>query len=818
MSRIRVSLPLRGMTCASCVARIEKGLQQVEGVHWVQVNLATEQAQVEYDPQVVSLSTLGERIEALGYEMALEQRQYRIEGMTCAACVRRVERALLKVPGVVRAQVNLATERATLQGLPGQVDEATLLRQVEAAGYRALPLRQAVEEKDREQRARQEEIADLQHRLGLSAILALLVFLGSMVPGLPLWSQWPQGVRHWILLLLTVPVQFWGGARFHRQAWRALRHGSADMNVLISVGTFAAFLYSLIVTVSPSFFGHEEHHVYYDTSAMILAFILLGRWLEAKAKGRTSAALRALLALQPPKARRLRDGQEEEVAIEEVQVGDLLRVRPGERVPVDGVVLEGRSGVDESMMTGESLPVEKEPGSEVIGGTLNTTGTFLMRATRVGRDTFLAQLVRLVEEAQGSKAPVQRLADRVAAVFVPLVIGIASATLLLWLAVGSPFPLALSHFIAVLIIACPCALGLATPTAIMVATGRGAALGILIRRGEALETASRLTTLVLDKTGTVTEGRPRLTDLWDADEARESSSPPWLAWAAGVEKVSGHPLAQAVVEAAQARGLSVPEPKAFEALPGKGVWAQVEGQEVLIGHRGLLEERGIPLDGAEEQAQRWAEEGKTPLFVAVEGRLRGALAVADVPRPEAKEALERFHALGLRVVLLTGDREAVAQAVGRQLGVDAVRAEVLPQHKAEEVRRLQAQGERVGMVGDGINDAPALAQADVGFALGSGTDVAIEAGDIILVRNDLRAVASAIELSRQTLRTIRQNLFWAFFYNSLGIPLAAGALYPLLGIRLHPIVAAIAMAFSSVSVVTNSLLLARFRPSTAPAS
>ncbi|MFN3369358.1 MAG: heavy metal translocating P-type ATPase, partial [Thermus sp.] len=529
--------------------------------------------------------------------------------------------------------------------------------------------------------------------------------------------------------------------------------GGADMNVLISVGTFAAFLYSLIVTVAPSFFGHEEHHVYYDTSAMILAFILLGRWLEAKAKGRTSAALRALLALQPPKAHRLQDGREEEVAIEEVQVGDLLRVRPGERVPVDGVVVEGRSSVDESMVTGESLPVEKEPGNEVIGGTLNTTGTFLLRATRVGKDTFLAQLVRLVEEAQASKAPVQRLADRIAAVFVPLVIGIALAALLLWLAFGAPFPFALSRFIAVLIIACPCALGLATPTAIMVATGRGASLGILIRRGEALETASRLTTLILDKTGTITEGRPRLTDLWDAAEGRGPSAPPWLALAAGVERVSGHPLAQAVVEAARERGLNIPEPEALEALPGKGVWARVEGREV-----GLVRPEAVSLP-QEVQAQLMAlsGEGFSLSLLVREGVPLALLAFQDIPRLEAQEALTRLRQLGLKPILLTGDREAPALALAAALGLasEEVRAGLSPLEKLRLVEEMESRG-GVAMVGDGVNDAPALARATVGLAVAEGTEVASRSADVGLL--GLSALPRAFRLSRLTLSVIRQNV------------------------------------------------------------
>jgi Cu+-exporting ATPase len=628
----------------------------------------------------------------------------------------------------------------------------------------------------------------------------------------------PTFALHLALLVLTTPVMFWAGLRFFKGFWSAARHGTADMNTLVAVGTSAAYVYSAVATFAPDLLAAAgaHPHVYFDTSAMIITLILLGRYLEDRAKGRASQALRRLADLAPKKAFVVKDGREIEVAASDVVPGDLVVVRPGERIPVDGVVARGFSAIDESAITGESVPVDKKPGDEVIGATINRTGSFEFRATRTGREMVLAQIAKMVEEAQGSKAPIQRLADRVAGVFVPVVIGIALVTLVVWLAFG-PEPrllTALLNFVAVLIIACPCAMGLATPTAIMVGTGKAAELGILIRGGETLESAHRLTTVVLDKTGTLTLGRMSLQEVVPAAGVAESDV---LGAAASAERGSEHPVAQAIVDGARARGLAVPESGRFEATPGKGVAATVEGSTVLVGTIEFMRERSIAgtdaapggADDLPARADDLARSGMTPLLVAKDGRLIGIVAVADTLRGEAREAVSELKRMGLSVVVLTGDRREIGEAIGREVGADRVVSGVLPQNKATEIARLQGRGEIVAMVGDGINDAPALAQADAGIAIGTGTDVAIEASDITLMRPDLRGVVTAIRLSRRTIRTIRQNLFWAFFYNSVGIPIAAGALYPAFGILLNPVFAALAMAFSSVSVVANSLGLKR---------
>ncbi len=735
----------------------------------------------------------------------------RVGGMTCASCVARVEGALRGLPGVEEAGVNFASERATVVFDPTAVSEEDLARAVEEAGYRFLGLAGAVTGGGEAEEAEGRERRDLRLKLIFSlAVAGVSIVLSMSVMSFP--SGWHHPIFY-ILLIITAPVQFWAGARFYRGAWSALRHRTADMNTLVAVGTTAAFLYSLAVTFFPSFVegAGVEAAVYYDTSATIIALILLGRYLEARAKGRASEAIRRLAGMQARTARVIRDGEEADLPIEEVRVGDIVLVRPGEKVPVDGVVLEGSSTVDESMLTGEPVPVEKGPGDEVVGATVNGTGSFRFRATRVGSDTVLAQIIRMVEEAQGSKAPIQRLADRVAAVFVPAVISIALVTLVVWLLVGvePALNLALLNFVAVLVIACPCALGLATPTAIMVGTGRGAELGILIRGGEVLEGVGKVDTVVLDKTGTLTLGRPEVTGMFAVDGDEEGL----LAVAASLERASEHPLGAAVVRAAEERGLYLPEVSGFEALPGMGVRARIGSEDVLVGNERLMRERGFVLDGADSAAEAMAETGSTLLFLAREGGVAGVIAVADPLKPEAPEAIGRLRDLGVEVAMLTGDNRRAARAIAGQAGIERVLAEVLPGDKAAEVRRLQEEGRVVAMVGDGINDAPALAQADVGIALGSGTDVAMEAADITLVSGDLRKVATALRLSRRTLRTIRQNLFWAFFYNVIGIPVAAGVLYPVWGKNglLDPIYAAAAMAFSSVSVVTNSLRLRRFR-------
>lgn len=811
----KAELPIGGMSCASCVARVEKGLSKLEGVAEARVNLASEKATVHYDPARVGLEELIRTVEGLGYEPRLEKVSLSIQGMSCAACVRRVQEALSRVEGVLQAEVNFATERASVSFLPGQTSVSELVKAVEQAGYRVIesPRGDLLEQ---ERQSREKAVGALRRKFiaGLGLLVPMLVLcyweplgLGKMVP-------LPRHTNFFLQLLLQTPIQFWAGWQFYRGAWAAARHRTTDMNTLIAVGTSAAYLYSLLATFLPSLFSAQGlmAEVYFDTAGAIIVIILLGRMLEARARGRTSEAIEKLMGLQPRTARVVRDQVELELPVEEVRPGDLVLVRPGERIPVDGVVLEGSSAVDESMVTGESLPVDKGPGDEVIGATLNRTGSFTFKATRVGRDTVLAQIVRMVEEAQGSKPPIARLADTIAGRFVPAVMGAALLTFLAWWIWG-PEPrltYAILNFVAVMIIACPCALGLATPTSIMVGTGKGAELGILIRSGEALEKAHKLDTIVLDKTGTLTRGEPSLTDL---EPASGWSPQPLLQMAASVERRSEHPLAQAVVRRAEDRGLDLKDPEMFQALPGHGIKARLEGKEILLGNEELQRANGVILDQALlNQAARLGEDGKTVIYLAVEGRLAGLLGMADTLKEESRQAVERLKQMGLEVVMMTGDNRRTAQAIAAQIGMDRVLAEVLPEQKAQEVRKLQAEGKVVGMVGDGINDAPALAQADVGIAIGTGTDVAMETADIILMRGDLRGVAAAIELSRATIRNIRQNFFWAFAYNTILIPVAAGVLFPFFGILLSPIFAAAAMGLSSVTVVSNALRLRRFRP------
>ncbi|TMJ00603.1 MAG: copper-translocating P-type ATPase [Bacillati bacterium ANGP1] len=734
--------------------------------------------------------------------------------MSCASCVDKVEHALRSVDGVLNASVNLASERATVE-MTATTPLATLRRAVRDAGYEPLEVEGDGAE-DYEREARRRELATLRGRLIAGALLSLPILWGSLGHmGVRVWA--PELLTNWyVQLILATPVQFWAGWQFYRGAWAMARRRTTDMNTLIAVGTSAAYGYSLVATLLPQVFssGGLEPQVFYETSAIIIVLILMGRFLEARAKGQTSEAIRKLVGLQARTARVLRDGRETDIRVEDVQADDPVIVRPGEKVPVDGVIIEGRSALDESMLTGESLPVDKGPGDQVVGATLNKTGAFTFRATKVGRDTVLAQIIQLVQEAQGSKAPIQRLADRVASYFVPAVMALAVVTFLTWLVFG-PNPsltYALVTFVAVLIIACPCALGLATPTAIMVGTGRGAEQGILIKSGEALETAHRVNTIILDKTGTLTRGHPSVTDViplngFDATDI--------LRLAASAERGSEHPLGEAIVRHAGEQGLDLAQPKRFDAVPGHGIEAVVGGQAVLVGNPRLLLDRGVSLDGSREIRLRLANGGKTAMHVAVGGKVAGIIAVADTEKPHSKDVVQALRRMGLDVVMLTGDNAVTAKAIASQVGIDHFLAEVLPQHKADEVAKLQAIGRRVAMVGDGINDAPALAEADLGIAIGAGTDVAIESADIVLIGEDLRGILTAIALSKQTMRTIKQNLFWAFFYNVVLIPVAAGVLYPFFGILLNPMVAALAMAFSSVSVVANSLRLRFFRPATA---
>ncbi len=734
-----------------------------------------------------------------------------VGNMTCASCVAKVEGALSGLPGVAKANVNFATEKATVVYDPETLKPEDLTHAVESAGYSAMLTDDEVAADMEVEQARERESRLVFRKFVFSAAVAVVIMVLSMGHmSLPLVKEIPERTLFFILFALATPVQFWAGWQFYHGAISAARHRTTDMNTLIAVGTSAAYLYSVVVTFFPGFIPSTiEHAVYFDSSATIIALILLGRYLEARAKGRTSDAIRKLIGLQAKTARVMRDGVELDLPVEQVMVDDLIRVRPGEKIAVDGLVTEGFSSIDESMLTGESIPVEKGPGAEVIGATINGTGTFIFRATKVGRDTMLSQIIKITEEAQGSKAPIQRLADRVASVFVPVVMALSVITFVVWILAGPApaFNFALLNFVAVLVIACPCALGLATPTAIMVGTGKGAEHGILIKGGESLEMTHRVNTVVFDKTGTLTVGKPALTDLVAAGVAEDEL----LAVAASVERGSEHPLARAIAEAAEERSVEVREHlDGFQALPGRGVRATLDGRAVLLGNSRLMEEEKVDVSGLVDEVERLSGEGKTSMYLARDGRAAGLIGVADVMKEHSREVVKDLQDMGVEVVMITGDHARTAEAIARQLGVDRVLSEVLPQDKAAEVKRLQSEGKLVAMVGDGINDAPALAQADVGIAIGTGTDIAIEASDITLISGDLRPVVNAMRLSRRTLRTIKQNLFWAFFYNVIGIPLAAGVLYPVGGILLSPMIAAGAMAFSSVSVVTNSLRLRRF--------
>jgi Cu+-exporting ATPase len=737
-----------------------------------------------------------------------------IVGMHCAACANRIEKALTATPGVADAGVNFATARATVHFDPTVASPEALREAVRDQGY-DLVIETASTGKSPDDAAADAQAAEyhaIRTRFVIAAALTAPVVVLAMAPHVipALHNALDFAARPWIELALTTPVLFWAGRDFFTGAWRAARHRAADMNTLIALGTLSAYGYSVVATVFPHWLHATGHAgVYYEVAASIVTLILLGNMLQARATGRTRGAIKALIGLRPKTARVDRDGRELDIPIDDVRVGDIVLVRPGEKVPVDGIVVDGASNVDESMLTGEPLPLAKGPDSPVIGGTLNATGSFRFRATKVGADTVLQQIVRLVQQAQGSKAPIQRLADRIAGVFVPVVLCLAVVTFVVWYDV-SPAETRLTQAIytsvAVLIIACPCALGLATPTAIMVGTGRGAQMGILVKGGAALELAHRVTTVVLDKTGTVTEGKPTVTDVHTLGTIVPENE--LLRLAASAERASEHPLAAAVVHAAEARGLTLSWPEQFGSVPGHGIEATIDGRRVLMGNAKLLRDRGVEVD--EPIGNELTAAGKTPIFVGVDGRAVGVIAIADRPKASAELAIERLKRLGLRVVMLTGDTARTAEAVGRAVGIDRVIASVLPAGKAEVVKQLHDKGEVVAMVGDGVNDAPALAEADVGVAMGTGTDVAIESSDITLVRGDLNGVPDAIELSRTTMRTVRQNLFFAFVYNVLGIPIAAGVIYPFTGWLLSPILASAAMALSSVSVVTNALRLRGF--------
>ncbi len=824
-----IRLPIAGMHCASCASRIEEALRAVPGVEEAVVNFASEEATVRPAPDGTGspdVRALVRSVRAAGYGVREEELELAVEGMDCASCVAKVEAGLGAVPGVTAAAVNLATEEARVRVLPGAVRPSDLVQAVQSAGYDARLVTGMARDDAAREADRAREQTDLKRRFWVAALLSAPLITFEMLPHLLMFlgaggHGWPD-LDPWVQLLLTTPILFYSGRGFFQGAWKGVRHRSADMNTLIAVGTGAAFGYSAAATALPGIFRAAgiAPAVYYEAAATIVTLILLGTWLERRAKGRTGDAIRALLDLQPKMARVRRDGTEVEIPLGDVEPGDVVIVRPGEKIAVDGIVIEGRTTVDESMLTGESMPVEKGLGDDVIGATLNRAGAVAFRATKVGADTALSRIVSLVREAQGSKAPIQRLADVVAAYFVPIVIAIAIATFVVWFVVGPEPSLtyAIVTSVAVLIIACPCALGLATPMAVMVGTGRGAEMGILIKDAESLQKARALDTVVLDKTGTITRGEPVVTDVLAARGELEDEV---LAVAAAAERGSEHPVGEAIVRAAAGRGLDVGSATKFEAVAGHGVAATVGGRQVVIGTPRLLRERGgmtarnaVPAPGEGEfraAVEEFAAQGKTTVLVARGGEVLGLIAVADTLRDGSAEAVQALSAQGLEVVMMTGDDRRTAEAIARQVGIERVLAEVLPEEKAGTVQTLQREGKVVAMVGDGINDAPALAQADIGIAIGTGTDVAIEASDITLMRADLRGVVRAIALSRTTMRTIRQNLFWAFFYNVLGIPLAAGVFYPWTGLLLAPWVGAAAMVLSDLFVMGNSLRLRTIR-------
>ena len=822
--RRHVDLAVGGLTCAHCALAVETALKAIDGVAAAHVNLANRLAAIEYDPDRTRVIDLARAVRSAGYAPGAATTRIPIKYMHCSSCVTRIELALQMTPGVLSARANLGTNAVDVEYVPSAVDFDAIRRAIESAGHKvaepkAADVKAAVEEDaDPEQAANEREYRTLMHKFWFAGAISIPVMALSypdLIPGLRDWMPMGSETRRivWALLgVLSLPVLLWSGSQFFVGMWDALKHRSANMHTLIAIGITAAFVYSVVAVAFPGIFPDPAlAEVFWDVTDVVVVLVVLGLALEIKAKGRTSEAIKKLIGLQAKTARVVRDGKEIDLAVEEVIVGDIVVVRPGEKIPVDGEVLEGESAVDESLITGESMPVEKHVGDEVIGSAINKTGSFRFRATKVGKDTALATIIRMVKDAQGSKAPIQRVVDMVSGYFVPTVMIFAILAFVVWYLFGPEprFVYATIVLVTTLIIACPCALGLATPTSLTVGIGKGAENGILIRSGDALQTSQKLDSIILDKTGTITRGEPALTDVVASQGQREEDV---LRLAASLERGSEHPLGEAIVKGAEQRSFPLANAENFAAIPGHGVSGRVDGRDVLLGNAKLMRDRGIAVDVLMKDWERLANEGKTPMYVAIGDQAAGLVAVADTVKPDSKGAIEALQRLGIEVVMLTGDNERTAKAIAREVGIGRVLAEVLPDDKAHEVQKLQLEGKTVGMVGDGINDAPALAQADVGFAIGTGTDVAIEASDITLIKGSLIGVVTAIEISRATMRNVRQNLVGAFGYNTLGIPVAMGVLYPFLGILLSPLIAAAAMAFSSVTVVSNANRLRFFQP------
>jgi Cu+-exporting ATPase len=817
-----IELSIGGMTCPHCPAAIEKALKSIGGVEAARVNLAGAQAAIDYDSTQAKVSDLLQAIRSVGYTAGTARIRIPIRSMHCSSCITRIELALRITPGVVSARASLGTNAVDIEYQPEQTNFDALRRAIESAGYKVAEPKLTIDPTEGvlspEDAAQREEYRTLMRKFWFAAAVAIPVMglsYPDLIPGLREWMPAGSETRRmvWALLgVLSVPVLVWSGSQFFIGMWDALKHRSANMHTLIAIGISAAFLYSIVAVAWPGLFPKMAlAEVFWDVTDVVVALVTLGLALELKAKGRTSEAIKKLIGLQAKTARVVRDGREIDLPVEEVLVGDLVIVRPGEKVPVDGELREGASAVDESMLTGESIPTEKQVGDEVMGGTLNKTGSFKFKATKVGKDTALANIIRMVKDAQGSKAPIQRVVDAVSGYFVPAVMILAVLSFVAWYLFG-PEPriiYATIVLVTTLIIACPCALGLATPTSLTVGIGKGAENGILIRSGDALQTSQRLDAIILDKTGTITRGEPALTDVVIAAGRNEADV---LRAAASLERGSEHPLGEAIIKGAEARNITLADAEGFAAIPGQGVGGRIDGHDVLLGNARLMRERNVLLRGLAQEWERLAGEGKTPMYIAIDGQAAGLVAVADTVKPDSRAAIQTLKRLGIEVVMLTGDNERTANAIARQVGIERVLAEVLPDGKAHEVQKLQLEGKTVGMVGDGVNDAPALAQADVGFAIGTGTDVAIEASDITLIKGSLQGVVTAIEISRATMRNVRQNLIGAFGYNALGIPVAMGVLYPFFSVLLSPLIAAAAMAFSSVTVVTNANRLRFFEP------